>query len=92
MTAQEIISKINEFGVYDFANGYCKTNEMGKFTLLARRGGTDQGSEWWRVFYFEDHDIYIKAEGCYTSYEGVYDLEVFEVEPEEVMITVYKKK
>ena len=93
MTATEIIREINEDIMSWGYNDVVSPNPVvGKFKSVARRGGSDQGTQWWNVIYFEDHDIYIKIDGYYTSYNGVDDLEAFEVEPKEVMITVYNKK
>lgn len=103
MTAIEIIKGINQIGLDKFCyEDYYDEDDpdttdeildkLGKFKTVAERGGSDQGSEWWHVFYFEDHDIFIKIQGYYSSYNGVDNLRAFEVEPKEVTITVYDKK
>lgn len=93
MTAQEIITAINNIGYEEFCYEDYSNEQvegLGKFKLVAERGGEDEGSEWWHVFYFEDHDTFIKIEGYYSSYNGVDNLRAFEVKPKEVMITVYQ--
>tara|TARA_R110000868_G_scaffold76573_6_gene220168 strand:- start:5164 stop:5610 length:447 start_codon:yes stop_codon:yes gene_type:complete len=59
-------------------------------------GGSDRGSDWWRVYHFTKHDVYLKIRGYYTSYEGV-SLEdgwdsCSEVVPKQVMVTIYEDK
>ena len=65
--------------------------EFGKYQIVAKKGGEDEGTEYWKVYYFEEHDVYIKVSGYYSSYEGVSDIEMFEVFPKEVTITIYQK-
>lgn len=49
-------------------------------------GGEDQGSEWYTVKHFTDHDVYIRVDGYYSSYNGTdFDgQELQEVFPTEV--------
>lgn len=97
MNAGEIISKLGDFGsnieiaYEDFDKKEVK-EALGEFSMVASRGGSDQGTEWWVVYYFKEHDVYIKYDGYYTSYDGVSDIEAFEVFPKEVTVTVYGKK
>lgn len=56
-------------------------------------GGPNAGSDWWKVYHFTKHDVYLKVSGYYQSYEG---LEIpggwnacREVFPKEVMVTIY---
>ena len=44
------------------------------------------------VVYFKKHDVYIKIDGYYTSYEGsTFDEDYYEAKPEQKTITVYTK-
>lgn len=56
-------------------------------------GGEGQGETWYTVKYFRDHDVYIRVDGYYTSYNGVefdkgWDA-CKEVRPRKKTITVY---
>ena len=43
---------------------------LGKVKEVDSYGGEDQGSEWYTVKHFVDHDVYIRLDGYYSSYEG----------------------
>jgi hypothetical protein len=45
--------------------------EIGEFEEVAKYGGVDKGSTWYSVKHFKDHDVYIRVDGYYTSYDGV---------------------
>ena len=76
---------------------YLKQLGVGQMLEVAQKGGSDQGSEWYSVKHFVDHDVYIKFNYYYSSYEGI-DIEENEysdcknVEPVEKMIIVYNEK
>lgn len=64
---------------------------IGKWEEVEQKGGMDEGSEWYSVKYFKDHDVYIKTDGYYQSHHGT-DFEYGygkEVKPKEVKITIY---
>ena len=71
---------------------YLNILNLGKIECVSSYGGEDKGSEFYNVQYFVDHDVYIKLEGYYSSYEGVdyggFDYE--EVRPIQKTITVYE--
>lgn len=81
--------------VKTFAYEEFNENELGlgKIVNVDVYGGEGKGDTWYRVFHFVDHDVYLKVNGWYSSYEGV-DLSgewncVKEVKPTEKTITVY---
>lgn len=78
---------------YNSAKAYLNCLGLGKIIEVSQRGGSDQGSEWYTIKYFVDHDVYIKTEGYYSSYEGTEFNDGFgyEVKPVEVMTTIYNK-
>lgn len=96
MTAEEILKvlensdvSVDSFGYNDFDSvelglGECK--EIEKY------GGEDQGSTWYSVKYFKDHDVYIRTDGYYSSYNGTEFDEGYgyEVKPAQKTITVYE--
>lgn len=67
---------------------------LGACEFKASHGGMDQGSDWWKIWYFPKHDVYVKAKGWYQSHHGVEFYDgwdgVFEVHPAEETIIVYK--
>lgn len=69
----------NEKGEREYAEGFNQFAEVdedgslpetGSWKEVDSHGGSDQGSDWWSVRYFADHDIYIRIHGWYSSYEG----------------------
>lgn len=65
---------------------------IGSIKLVDSYGGEGEGERYYKVFHFEKHDIYIKFEGFYTSYDGVNYFETRigkEVFPAQKTITVY---
>jgi len=96
LTANEIINLIEKAGisVREFAG--CDFNKnlegLGLWEEVDQYGGEGQGDDWYSVKYFEDHDVYIKTTGYYTSYEGAEFENGYgeEVRPKKVMITVYE--
>lgn len=112
MNYQEILVNLQEFYKddedniqdRDYENGfnefaYAEDGDVpgvGTFKEIEQKGGEDEGSEWYSIKHFPDHDVYIKVEGYYTSYDGTnFDGEwhgnVYNVRPEKVTITVYKR-
>lgn len=94
---REICDEVSSFAYYDFGT---QMGQMGTYVEgvgccqeLQQKGGEGEGSEWYSVKYFPDHDVYIKVEGYYASYDGTdfYDgwESCKEVRPKQVMITVY---
>lgn len=65
---------------------------LGKVIEVEQKGGEGQGDEWYSVKHFVDHDVYIKTEGYYSSYNGTdfYEGYGHEVRPQEITITVYR--
>lgn len=83
--------KIPEYD-YKAANKYWLDKiGIGSWKEVEQDGGEDQGSNWYSIKYFEDHDVYIKTQGYYQSYSGTdfHDGYGHEVKPQEKTITVY---
>ena len=80
LTFNQIIEKLKQLNisVEDFACGYFgggyKNNwtidELGPCKKVDSYGGEDQGTDWYVVWNFTDHDVYIRIDAYYTSYEG----------------------
>ena len=78
-----------EFGYGDYDD---EKLGLGEIREISQHGGEDQGSDWYSVKYFVDHDVYIKISGYYSSYDGVYFDQGMgcEVRPQKKTITVYE--
>ena len=94
MTAKEIIAVLEKnMSVSEFAYDDFDSVELGlgEYEEVDQHGGEDEGSDWWSVKYFKDHDVYIKVSGFYSSYSGTeFEGYGFEVKPKEKTITVYE--
>lgn len=102
LTFQQIVEKLNEnnislseFGYGDFGEGKENFVEgIGPSKEVDSYGGEEQGSEWYSVRYFPEHDVYIRVDAYYSSYEGAdfcYSKFV-EVFPTQVTTTEYLPK
>ncbi len=85
------IETVSEFAYVDFDKDEL---ELGAIDVVEEYGGEDMGSTWYRVFYFRDHDVYIRVDGYYSSYDGVDFYDGWDscsnVRPKEKTITVYE--
>ena len=43
---------------------------LGEIEEVDQGGGPDKGNDWFRVFYFKEHDVYLRTDGWYSSYSG----------------------
>ena len=68
--------------------------ELGNIKHITEVRGEGEGSTYYTVILFEDHNVYIRWDGYYSSYHGVdysdWDSAVSEVTPQEKIITVYE--
>jgi hypothetical protein len=64
---------------------------LGKVVTVEDYGGEGKGSDYYSVKHFVDHDVYIRTDGWYASYEGgTYDNGYgYEVRPTEKTVIVY---
>lgn len=71
-----------------------KNSVLGVVKQVAGYGGEGKGEDWWKVYYFEDHNVYIKVDGWYQSYNGVEFYEGWDscknVSPKEKTIVIYE--
>lgn len=78
---------------YDITEEYIlNTLGLGKVLEVDQYGGEEQGSTWYSVKHFVDHDVYIRTDGYYQSYDGTefYNGHGKEVHPQQKTITVFK--
>jgi hypothetical protein len=79
-------NKIEEEG--EFKEEFKK---LGKFEMVEEFGGEGQGDDYYAVYHFIDHDVYIKFQGWYASHRGSEYEEMYEVRPEQVTKTEYNR-
>lgn len=107
LTFDQILEKIkeNKISISDFARGRfgggyqnkCTIDdEVGPCVEVDSYGGEGQGEEWYTVKRFVNHDVYIRIDAYYTSYEGVnfeYSkfLHVFPLEVKRIEYVPYQK-
>lgn len=65
---------------------------LGIVVEVDQYGGEDQGSTWYSVKHFVDHDVYIRTDGYYQSYNGTdfHDGYGSVVTPQKKTITVFE--
>jgi hypothetical protein len=44
---------------------------LGEYEEVDQYGGEGKGDTWYSVKYFKQHDVYIRVDGYYQSYDGV---------------------
>ena len=64
---------------------------LGEFDCVEEHGGEGQGDDYYAVFNFKDHNVFIQFQGWYASHHGSEYEEMFEVRPEEVMVIEYNR-
>lgn len=64
---------------------------LGEVEEVDQYGGSGKGDTWYSVKHFKDHDVYIRIDGYYSSYNGTDFEEGYgrEVKPKEKVITVF---
>ena len=65
---------------------------LGKVVEIKQYGGEEMGSTWYSIKHFVDHDVYIKTDGYYQSYNGTdfHDGHGKEVKPVQKTVTVFE--
>lgn len=94
MNFQEIVEKLKEleYSKYEIGSGDFEEDVFGPTREVYSQGGEGEGENWKRVYFFEDHDVYLSMSGHYSSYVGVNldDSEPEEVRPVQKLTTYYK--
>ena len=72
---------------------YQKTLPIGEVKTVDQHGGEGEGEDWYIVYHFVNHDVYVRVNGWYQSYHGTefdgWD-SCSEVRPKERMVTFYE--
>lgn len=96
MTAKEIIAEVerqeisvDSFGYSDFES---PLENVGEWEEIEQVGGEGEGETWYSVKFFKDHDVYIRTDGFYSSYNGTDFDDGYgdEVRPKLKTITIYE--
>jgi hypothetical protein len=79
---------------YDDVELSTLTGIVGEVEIVHEEGDTEGGGDHSEVVvHFKDHNIFLRATGFYSSYNGTeWDSDLTEVEPYEKMVTFYKNK
>ena len=90
MTAKEILEILKSISYPAFAYEDYNSNELGLGNVTEIDGGMSKGDTWYSVKHFTDHDVYIRIDGWYQSYNGAeFDNPPYEVKPQLKIITTY---
>jgi len=86
---EELEVSNDDFGYGDFPQD---DEQLGPWTEVDQHGGEGEGGSYHTVKHFTKHDVYIRLDGFYTSYDGTdfSDYELQEVKPQQKTITVYE--
>ena len=93
LTAKEILKILEGISYEEFGMEDYDPHELGLGDVdeVAQVGGGGEGSTWYSVKYFKDHDVYIRIDGWYESYSGTdFENAPYEVKPKPKTITVYE--
>ena len=65
---------------------------IGKYEIKEEKGGEGEGEHWSLVVFLKEHDVYIRVDAYYQSYEGTdfSDSDFEEVKPKTKTVTVYE--
>lgn len=66
--------------------------KLGAYDLVDEYGGEGQGDDYYAIYYFKDHDVYVKFSGWYASHYGSEYSDMEQVFPEEITVTKYVTK
>lgn len=92
LTGKEILELLTNISWEDlgYDNVDWENLLFGKVEVTAQYGGEGKGEEYYKVYHFVDHDVYIRIDGFYQSYNGAEFHEApYEVKPIQKTIIVY---
>jgi len=87
---EEINKSIEKYG-YEYSQEFKdEFAKLGKIEMIEHFGGEGKGDDYYTVYYFEDHDIYISFDGWYASHHGSEYNDMSEVRPKKVETIKWK--
>lgn len=95
LTGDQILELIKEKKISwnDLGKGYVDWEEygFGKVKTVDEYGGEGMGEKYYHVYHFVDHDVYIRIDGYYQSYNGAeFENAPYEVKPVERTVIFYE--
>ncbi len=82
---EEMNEGIEKYG-YEYSQEFKdEFAKLGQIKMVDEFGGEGQGDDYWKVYHFIDHDVYISFDGWYSSHEGSEYSDMSEVRPKEVV-------
>jgi hypothetical protein len=88
--SEELLNYLNESDQNTVESYIVKL--VGPFEEVYQQGGEGEGDNYSIVWHFIDHDVYLRVDAYYSSYEGIYwdESNFYEVKPKEKTIVVYE--
>lgn len=87
---EEIKKEYSDIQKYGFSSGY--VSSLGEVEISDTSKGSGD-KDWYVVFYYKEHDVYVKVSAYYESYYGVsFDEDwegISEVRPSQKVVTIY---
>ena len=75
-------------GCVDFSE---YSSKFGNVKTVDKYGGEGMGEKYYHVYHFVDHDVYIRINGYYQSYNGAcFEIAPYEVKPIERTVIFYE--
>lgn len=65
-------------------------SKLGKIEMIEQFGGEGDGDDYWAVYHFVDHDVYISFDGWFASHHGSEFSDMSEVRPKIVEKTEWE--
>lgn len=88
---EEINNAIGKYGFECSQEFKDEIAKLGNIKMVENFGGEGKGDDYYKVYHFIDHDVYIKFQGWYASHQGSEYEEMYEVRPKEVTTTQYNR-
>lgn len=87
---EELNFVVEKYG-YEYAQEFKdEFSKLGKIKCVEQFGGEGKGDEYYTVYHFVDHDIYISFDGWYASHRGSEYNDMSEVRPKIVEKTEWE--
>ena len=95
LTGKQILEILKEKKISwdDLGYGYVdwKELQLGEVKTVENYGGEGMGEKYYKVYHFIKHDVYIRIDGYYQSYNGAeFENPPYEVKPIEKTVIFYE--
>lgn len=89
LNREEIFTNVNQVPA-KYPELKIEFERLGSFNLIDHNSGSEHSTECWSVYYFIEHDVYIKFDGYYSSYSDGELRSMKQVFPHEKTMIVYE--